>query len=89
MQQMKAKFYPQTETIIPITEGLALIGEKTELEKAIDQKGVDELFDEHGEFKIISYVTGESTLMSYDPEKQTSKMDNVEEINEEEWNNNE
>ena len=88
MKQVKAKFYPKTELIAPIEE--ASIPEEisgdTPLKRAIDQKGIDENFEEHGKFNIITFITGEEERLVYDAKKQVKK-DTVEKISEEEWNN--
>lgn len=81
MQQTKAKFYPKTEKIIPIPDELTLIGEKSPLDIAREQKGKDENFEEHGKFLIIDFIHGEETHYEYDPEKGKE----AKEVSEEEW----
>lgn len=81
--QQKAKFYPKTEKIVPIPDELTLIGEKSPLDIAREQKGKDDLFEEHGKFIIVDFINSEDAHFEYDAAK--SKGNEVTEVSEEEW----
>jgi len=67
----------------PIEAELTLIGAKSPLDLARDQKGKDENFDEHGKFLIVDFVHAPDAHFEYDVAKGHREG---QEVSEEEWN---
>lgn len=86
MKQVKAKYYPETQNIIPIETKLPILGEA---HARHDYSGTDE----DGDWVLVDFITGESAFYDYDIEetcdekgKVVSQQVKTKTIGEDEWN---